>query len=71
MCPLTPLENWFRERAGRPAYAAGFVEHYIVPVLYPAALSRELQWALGGLALALNGVLYMAMLWRHRTRTAH
>jgi hypothetical protein len=68
ICPLTPLENWFRERGGRPPYAAGFVEHYIVPVLYPAVLSRELQWALGGLVLVVNVVLY-AMLLRRRSNT--
>lgn len=69
ICPLTPLENWFRERGGRPPYAAGFVEHYLVPVLYPAVLSRELQWTLGGLVLVVNGVLY-AVLLRRRSNTA-
>jgi hypothetical protein len=51
VCPLTPLENWLRQQGGGPAYTASFVEHYLVPVLYPSALSRELQWALGGVVL--------------------
>ena len=65
ICPLTPLENWFRERGGRPGYASGFVEHYVVPVLYPAALSRELQWALGGIVVLVNVAVYVAV-WRRR-----
>ena len=36
ICPLTPLENWLREKAGEIGYADGFTEHYILPVLYPA-----------------------------------
>src|SRR5207253_3989710 len=40
VCPLTPLENALRARAGLEGYAGGFVEHYVIPVLYPAGLSR-------------------------------
>ena len=48
VCPLTPLENWLRQQGGGPAYTASFIEHYLVPILYPSSLSRELQWGLGG-----------------------
>jgi hypothetical protein len=65
ICPLTPLENWFREKGGRPAYASGFVEHYIVPILYPSTLSRDAQWLLGGLVLAVNATIYLVV-WRRR-----
>jgi hypothetical protein len=58
VCPLTPLEIWLRRRAGGPAYRSSFVEHYLLPVLYPAALSRELQWGLGALVLLVNAVVY-------------
>jgi hypothetical protein len=51
VCPLTPLENWFRQQGGGAAYTDSFVEHYLVPILYPSSLSRELQWGLGGLVL--------------------
>jgi hypothetical protein len=64
VCPLTPLENWLRQQGGGPAYSAGFVEHYLVPVLYPSALTRELQWALGGAVLLVNAVVYAAVLRR-------
>ena len=64
LCPLTPLENWLRERGGRPAYTSSFVERYIIPALYPDSLSREVQWVLGGLMLLVNGVVYLRVLRR-------
>ncbi len=66
-CPLTPLENWLRRRGGAAGYESGFVEHYLLPVLYPQALTREVQIVLGALVLALNAALY-AWIWRRRRR---
>jgi len=63
VCPLTPLENWLRNRGGANGYRAGFIEHYILPVLYPAALTRQLQIALGLLVIAVNLGIY-GWLWR-------
>ena len=68
VCPITPLENWLREQGGRSAYSAGFIEHYLVPILYPASLSRELQWGLGGIVLLVNSVLYIVILRRRAQR---
>jgi Protein of Unknown function (DUF2784) len=67
ICPLTPLENWLRERGGQSAYASGFVEHYVVPLLYPAALSPGVQWMLGGFVIAINCGVY-AFVWRRHVR---
>jgi hypothetical protein len=58
ICPLTPLENSLREAGGGPAYTTGFIEHYIVPVLYPVALTRSIQVAAGLAVLVVNVVLY-------------
>jgi hypothetical protein len=57
-CPLTPLENRLRAAAGEAAYDAGFVEHYILPLLYPADFTRYTQLALGSVALVLNLAIY-------------
>lgn len=65
VCPLTPLENHFRRLAGESGYAGGFIEHYVIPVIYPAGLTPGLQLALGVLAVAVNVVAY-AVLWRRR-----
>ena len=59
ICPLTPLENHFRRLAGESGYEGGFLEHYIVPVLYPGALTRGIQIGLGALVLAINIGFYL------------
>src|SRR5512145_1503135 len=68
VCPLTPLENWLRAKGGGPTYGSDFVEHYLVPALYPASLTRELQWALGGCVIAANALVYAAVWRRHVAR---
>jgi len=57
-CPLTPLENWLRQRGGGTGYESGFVEHYIVPVLYPTELTRSLQIVLGLVVAGINVAIY-------------
>lgn len=58
ICPLTPLENWLLRRGGVAGYGGGFVEHYIVPIIYPDRLTHEMQLILGTLLLAFNAVIY-------------
>ncbi|MBA3443430.1 MAG: DUF2784 domain-containing protein [Gemmatimonadales bacterium] len=58
ICPLTPLEKWLRSQAGSTGYSGGFVEHYILPVLYPSALTREIQLLLGCIVIAINLAIY-------------
>ena len=64
-CPLTLLENLLRLRAGLSGYAEGFLEHYIVWLLYPDGLTRTLQFVLAGIVLAVNALLY-AWIWHRR-----
>jgi hypothetical protein len=58
ICPLTPLENSLRRAAGQAGYTGGFVEHYVIPVVYPGALTRDIQLALGVAVIAINVVVY-------------
>lgn len=58
ICPLTPLENHLRRLGGEAGYTGGFVEHYLLPVLYPDGLTREVQIALGLFVLVFNVVVY-------------
>ena len=69
ICPLTPMENWLRQQAGEAVYTSSFVEQYLLPVLYPPALTRETQWALGALVLALNTVVYLVAISRRVRRS--
>ena len=68
-CPLTPLENLFRREAGEAAYTGSFVEHYLLPILYPSALTRPHQWLLGGFVLGINAAVYAAVLWCRMRRS--
>lgn len=68
LCPLTPLELKLRAAAGQTGYSGGFVEHYILPVLYPAELDSSLQFALGSFVVIINIVLYVWLLWRLKNR---
>lgn len=63
ICPLTPLENWLREKGGERTYEVGFVEHYLTPIIYPEGLTPELQVLMGVVVLIANVGVY-AFLWR-------
>jgi len=67
ICPLTPWENSLRARAGQAGYGGGFVEHYLLPVIYPSGLTPRVQMVLGTFVLAIN-VLAYAVLLRRLTR---
>lgn len=68
VCPLTPLENHFRALAGESTYDRGFVAHYILPILYPGQLTRDIQIGFGLLVLVINAAIYwrLAQKWRRR-----
>ena len=66
ICPLTPLENSLRRAAGQSGYSGGFIDHYLGGLIYPAGLTREAQWAVAGVLLAINVVLYGVMIVRVR-----
>jgi hypothetical protein len=67
ICPLTPLENRLRRLGGEAGYSGGFVEHYIIPVLYPEGLNRSIQVGLGIFVVLLNVTVY-AVVWRRQAR---
>jgi uncharacterized protein DUF2784 len=58
ICPLTPLENHFRELAGQTVYGEGFITHYLGPIIYPSGLTRSTQFLLLGILVAVNAIGY-------------
>jgi len=68
-CPLTPLEKALRRLGGEAGYSGGFVEHYVVALLYPRGLTRGVQLALGLFVLAVNLAVYL-WVWRRARRRA-
>jgi hypothetical protein len=67
ICPLTPLEQRLRVAAGEAGYTGGFVEHYIVPVIYPAGLNAAIQLWLGVGVVVLNAAIYAWVLFARRS----
>jgi hypothetical protein len=68
ICPLTPLENQLRRLAGEAGYQGGFVEHYLIPTLYPTDYTLALRLTLGALVVVLNGLAYTLYLKVRRSR---
>ena len=66
ICPLTPLENELRYQAGREIYEGGFIENYIIPILYPSGLTREIQIGFGSFVIIVNLCLYWYVFIRKR-----
>ncbi len=67
-CPLTPLENWLRTQAGGAGYEGGFIEHYILPIIYPAKLTRDMQIGMGLFVVAINFAIY-GWVWRRSVKS--
>lgn len=65
-CPLTPLENHYRELAGQAGYQGGFVEHYIAPLIYPEGLTADLAVVVGSATLLWNILIYGFVIYRRR-----
>jgi hypothetical protein len=71
ICPLTPWEQVLRVRAGRVGYTGGFIEYYVLPVLYPQGLTPGVQIALGFLVIGVNVAIYAFVGYRQARLSAH
>ncbi len=67
-CPLTTLENQLRQNKNGEAYSSGFIEHYIIPLIYPEGLTREIQIAMGIAVIIINLLIYSLVIkkWKHK-----
>lgn len=64
ICPLTPWENRLRQLAGQEGYTEGFIEHYILQLVYPPGLTRDMQSTLGTFVIVINLLIYGVFLYR-------
>jgi Protein of Unknown function (DUF2784). len=64
LCPLTVMEVGLRRIAGDAGYSGSFVEHYLLPVIYPAGLTRDIQFGLAGLVILINVAIYGQLVYR-------
>ncbi|KJU76791.1 DUF2784 domain-containing protein [Ectopseudomonas chengduensis] len=67
-CPLTPWENQLRRMAGQSGYDGGFIEHYLIPLIYPAGLTPQIQIGLGAIVVLVNLAVYTWLIWRWRNK---
>ena len=58
ICPLTYLENWFLHKANLTTYSEGFIQNYLVPIVYPVSFTKDLQIYLGIALIVINIVFY-------------
>jgi len=58
ICPLTYLENWFLNKANLTEYSEGFIQNYIVQIVYPVNLTKDLQIYLGLTLIVINIIIY-------------
>ena len=66
ICPLTTMENSLRRAAGQLGYDTSFMEHYVLPLIYPVGLTRQMQMWAAGIVLAVNAILYAIVLFSYR-----
>ena len=71
ICPLTYAENYLRIKAGQSGYTESFIEHYLLAIIYPAGLTREIQFVLASVVVVINVAIYAWLLfsWRVSNRT--
>ncbi|MFP3874390.1 MAG: DUF2784 domain-containing protein [Thiohalophilus sp.] len=67
-CPLTPLEKTFRQLAGMNTYEGGFINHYLIPIIYPPGLTYEMQIMIGIVLIVFNVLIYSLVVYRQRRR---
>jgi len=71
ICPLTPLENRLRSAGGAAGYKEGFIEHYLIPIIYPPGLTHDIQLILGSLVIGVNLVAYAIVIKQWSARLRH
>jgi hypothetical protein len=68
ICPLTPLEQQLRAAAGQAGYSGGFIDHYLLALLYPVGLDGSMQFILGSLVVVINVLVYGVLGWHRKGR---
>jgi hypothetical protein len=75
VCPLTPLENYFRDRGGQAGYGESFIDHYLTNLIYVSDPPAWLHPALGIFVLVVNvtayGLLVAQLVKRRRAKMAN
>jgi len=66
ICPLTPIENRLRHAGESETYTRSFIEHYLVPVIYPSGLDREMFIVMGMVVIVINVIVYIMLFVKYK-----
>jgi hypothetical protein len=58
ICPLTYLENWLLIKGKASFYDGGFIENYVMRIVYPEGINSNIQMILGIILVILNIFFY-------------
>jgi Protein of Unknown function (DUF2784) len=70
VCPLTYAENYLRSNAGQSGYTESFIEHYLLAIIYPAGLTREIAFVLAAVVVVINVAIYGWLFFRRMSNQA-
>lgn len=71
LCPLTAIEVGFRRTAGDAGYSGSFIEHYLLPIIYPSGLTKDIQFGLAGLVILINVAIYGRLVYQLQNSRRH
>ena len=58
ICPLTYLENWLLIKGKASFYDGGFIENYVMRIVYPEGINSNIQMIFGIILVILNIFFY-------------
>ena len=70
VCPLTTWENQLRGLAGGAGYEGGFIDHYLIPIIYPPGITSGVHLVLGTLVIVFNAGVYSRLITHARRSRA-
>ena len=68
ICPLTYLENWLLQKANLKTYSEGFIQNFLVSIVYPKNLTEDLQSMLGIILILINLIIYSLLVRKHKKK---
>jgi hypothetical protein len=52
--------------AGDAGYSGSFIEYYLLPIIHPAGLTRDIRLWLAGFVIRVNVAIYSRLIYRLR-----
>lgn len=66
ICPLTYLENFLLQKAKLTTYSTSFIQNYLIPIIYPINLTKDIQINLAISLIIINAVIYTVVVIKYK-----